>query len=492
MSQVFKQSVVLPISAQECFDWHERPGAFERLCPPWDPVHILHKDPHIRDDARVVLKVKALPGIQVQLEARHKNYQHGVSFEDYQVKGPFAEWVHTHHMQDHEQEGSKDAQQSDEAQMSNEAEDSSIISPPNQCTLTDHIQYSLPLGALGQWGGGNMVRQRLNQLFHYRHQVMLHDVQLHALAQGRTLTIAVSGARGLIGNALCALLTTGGHQVIRLVRRLTGAPDERLWETPDQVPDLSDVDAVVHLAGENVAQRWSKAAKDRIMQSRVTRTQALAQALATYAQNNPSCKTKTFIVASGIGYYGHSSEQVFDESAPLGEGFLASVCQAWENASMSAQQAGIRVVTMRIGIVLSPTGGALAKLLLPFKAGIGGPVADGQQWMSWISLHDVVGALYFALLQDEVVGVVNAVAPHAVRNKEFSQVLAKVIQRPCLFPVPAFVLKMLYGEMAKETVLTSQHVVPKQLQKLGYPFMHENLENSLRFLLGKEILNMMN
>ena len=474
MAQIFSKSLKLPINAQACFEWHEKQGAFERLCPPWDPVEILHKDDHIKDEARVSLKVKVLPGIRAKLEVLHQNYRSGVSFEDRQVKGPFAEWVHTHHMEDL-------SLNSDPVQVDENDQE--------QCTLTDSIRYRLPLGALGQWGGGSMVRARLNQLFHYRHQVMVHDLKLHRLAQNQKLTIAISGAKGFIGAPLCALLTTGGHRVIRLVRTSTGATDERVWQDAEHVPNLSDVDAVIHLAGENVAQRWNTEAKERILQSRVTRTEALAKALASYKDDQNNSKVQTLIVASGIGYYGDCPEGELDESAPLGEGFLASVCHAWEAACIPAQEAGIRVVNMRIGIVLSPQGGALAQLLPPFLAGGGGAVSHGKQWMSWISLHDVVGALYFALFAKELSGPVNAVAPNAVSNKNFSKILAKVLRRPCIFRIPAMLLKLMYGEMAEETVLSGQNVIPTKLQTLRYPFMHQELEVALRFVLGKVFLN---
>jgi uncharacterized protein len=474
MAQIFSKSLTLPINAQACFEWHERQGAFERLSPPWDPVEILHKDDHIKDDARVSLKVKVLPGIRTKLEVLHQNYRAGISFEDRQIKGPFTEWVHTHHMQDLSPH--LNTSQAD-------------IGNQEQCMLTDSIRYRLPFGALGQWGGGEMVKARLNQLFNYRHQVMLHDLQLHSIAQGQKLTIAVSGAKGFIGAPLCALLTTGGHKVIRLVRTLTGASDERVWKEAENVPDLSDVDAVIHLAGENVAQRWSIQAKERIVQSRVKRTQALAHALADYRDDQNTPKVQTLIVASGIGYYGDCPEGILDESAPLGEGFLASVCQAWEEACTPAQKAGIRVVNMRIGIVLSPQGGALAQLLPPFLVGGGGPVSHGKQWMSWISLHDAVGALYFALFTKNLVGPVNIVAPNAVSNRTFSKVLANVLRRPCIVPIPAMMLKLMYGEMAKETILSGQNVSPTKLQTFNYPFMHQELELALRFVLGKVFLN---
>ena len=462
----FERRLELTISPEELFAWHERKGAFERLTPPWDPVTILYKDDHIKDGALVKLKVKGPMGVPLTLEVIHEDYQEGKQFVDRQIKGPFAYWRHQHLVQqsiDHE-ENEKKSQ------------------------LTDFVEYKLPLGYLGQLGGGSLVKDRLNQLFHYRHTVMIHDYKLHQLYQGSPLHIAISGATGLIGTALTSLFNTGGHRVTILTRRVTKDNKEyaREWSSAEQVPNLEDVDLVIHLAGESVAQRWSNQKKKSILNSRVKRTRALATYLSQLKQEGKP-GPQALICASGIGYYGDCPDQEswVDESAPLGEGFLAEVCDKWENACLPAKEAGIRVVNARIGIVLSPQGGALGKLLLPFLMGVGGRVSHGQQWMSWISLHDVVGALYFCALKKEMSGPINLSAPQPVTNQTFSNLLAKVLHRPAIFPVPAFVLKMIFGEMAKETILSGQRVQPKKLMDNHYPFLHSKLEDALRFELGK-------
>ena len=455
MLKNYSKSVTLPMTPDHLFKWHERVGAFERLSPPWDPVEIIEKDPHIQDGAKVRLKVRVL-GLSLPLEVIHEGYREGVQFQDRQVRGPFAFWRHTH-----------------------------AISQADQgATLTDSIEYTLPLGVVGSLFGGRIARARLDQLFHYRHRVMEHDARLHTCTQGQHRVIAVSGSSGVIGVALCALLSTGGHRVIRLVRGEAQNSNERSWPTPDEVPDLSDIDVVIHLAGENVAQRWSERSKKRILESRTLRTRALAKALADH-QANDATRDRALICASGIGYYGDQGDEEVDESSPLGEGFLADTCRDWEAACDPARVGGVRVVNMRIGIVLSPSGGALAKLLPPFQFGVGGPIGAGRQWMSWISLHDVVGALYFSAFTPQIEGVVNAVAPNPKQNRDFSKILGRVLRRPALFPVPPMILKLIFGEMAQETILSGQFVKPTALLTHGYPFMHTGLEEALRFELGR-------
>ena len=461
----FQQKLSLPVPAKELFQWHEREGAFERLCPPWDPVKIIHKDDHIRDGAEVRLQVKGPLNIPLQLEVTHEDYIAGERFVDRQVKGPFQSWRHSHLVS---------STQNETAQQDS--------------TLTDHIDYTLPLGFLGELGGGSMVKSRLTQLFHYRHEVMKHDFLLHKLSvkslADQKLHVAISGASGLIGQALSALFTTGGHKVTIFSR--SPGPNTRVWKEVDRVPQLDDIDVVVHLAGESIAQRWSPAKKKSILQSRVERTKALSLAIAEL-KNSGRPSPKALICASGVGYYGDCSHQdeMIDETAPLGQGFLAEVCQAWEDACEPARAIGVRVINARIGVVLAPHGGALAKLHLPFSLGLGGPIGQGKQWMSWISLHDVVAALYYCSFNTDLSGAVNLCAPQAVTNAEFSKTLGRVLNRPTIFPTPAFALKLVYGEMAQETILSGQRVQPQKLINQQYPFLHSALEDALRFELGR-------
>lgn len=300
------------------------------------------------------------------------------------------------------------------------------------------------------------------------------------------MIVAVTGSTGLIGSALVPLLTSRGHGVVRLVRRTpVAASVERVahWD-PDTgavEPGLDGVDAVVHLAGESVAGgRWTEARKRRIRESRVGTTRLLAETLAR--QPTPP---RALACASAIGYYGDRGDEVLREESPPGTGFLPEVCREWEAAAEPAVRRGIRVVHLRIGLVLSPKGGALAAMLPVFKLGLGGPVGSGAQWMSWIGMDDTLGAILHALTNEALVGPVNLVAPAPVTNRELARTLARVLRRPAIFPFPAFAARLLLGQMADELLLASARVVPARLQATAYAFRDATLEGALRRLLGR-------
>ena len=297
--------------------------------------------------------------------------------------------------------------------------------------------------------------------------------------------MAVTGSSGLVGSALCAFLTTGGHRVIRLVRRPPRAADERHWQ-PDR-PDqraFEGVDAVVHLAGASIAGRFSDRHKQLVRDSRVGPTNALATTLATMAATGDG--DPVFVSASAIGYYGvdRGDDELTEESAG-GEGFLAELVAEWEAATEPAREAGLRVVVVRTGIVQSARGATL-KLLRPlFAAGLGGPLAPGSQWVSWIGLDDVVDVFGRALVDERLVGPVNAVAPDPVRNRDYAATLARVLRRPSVIPVPAFGPRVLLGaEGAREMVQASQRVTPQRLHAAGHTFRHPTLDACLRHQLG--------
>ncbi len=302
--------------------------------------------------------------------------------------------------------------------------------------------------------------------------------------QARPRKIAVSGAAGLIGTGVVGRLKNGGQSVIRLVRHAPrSAAGEAQWSTDDGLVNpsrLEGVSGVVHLAGESIAEgRWSAEKKRRIRDSRVNGTEALCRSLAALSR-----KPGVLVCASAIGYYGDRGETVLDEQSPPGEGFLPEVCRQWEQATAPAAEAGIRVVNVRIGVVLSKQGGALQKMLLPFRMGVGGKVGTGRQYWSWVAHADVVGAIVHAIDCDDLHGPVNAVSPHAVTNAEFTKALGEVLHRPTLFPLPAFAARLALGEMADALLLASAHVVPKRLQETGYEFqfpdLHDCLEHELR------------
>lgn len=292
------------------------------------------------------------------------------------------------------------------------------------------------------------------------------------------MRIAITGATGFIGEALVRRLQGAGHTVLRIGRGRNGpaAPDVT-WDaaTVLDAAALEGVDGVVHLAGESIAQRWSATARRAIRDSRVQGTTLLARTLAGLAR-----RPAVLVSMSAIGIYGDRGDELLDESSPSGSGFLPDIARAWESSADPARAAGIRVVHPRVGIVLSPKGGALAQLLPIFSLGIGGKIGRGRQWMSWISLTDTLRAIEFALATTTLEGAVNVTAPNPVTNADFTAVLGRVLRRPTFAPVPEFAIELLYGEMGRATVIEGQRVVPRKLLDAGFRFEHNELEVALR------------
>ena len=291
------------------------------------------------------------------------------------------------------------------------------------------------------------------------------------------MRIAITGASGFIGTPLVERLQRGGHEVLTIGRDKGDGPGPDVaWDASTRLDAerLEGIDAVVHLAGENLAQRWSDDAKRRILDSRVQGTALLARTLAGLAR-----KPSILVSISAIGIYGDRGDATLDEESAPGDGFLADVVKAWEASADVARDAGIRVVHPRLGIVLHPDGGALGKMLPVFSLGIGGTIASGRQWMSWIARTDALRALEF-LLSASLDGAVNLTAPAPVTNAQFTDVLGTVLRRPTIAPVPAFAIKLLYGEMGEATVLEGQRVLPAKLERAGFSFEYPSLEGALR------------
>ncbi|MEV6219561.1 TIGR01777 family oxidoreductase [Nocardia sp. NPDC051833] len=439
-------SMVVSAPRDEVFAWFARPGAFTRLAPPWQPVRLLSES----DDLARGAAVLGLPG-GLRWVARHDPaaYDPPHRFADATAVeglasapvGRLLPWRHTH--------------------------DFTAVDDTHT-RVADHVDTPLPA-------------RLLRPMFDYRYRQLADDLAAHrrAAEAGFTArTIAVSGATGMVGTALCAFLSTGGHQVVRLVRHTPSGPAERRWDPADPAPDLLDgVDAVVHLAGAPIAGRFTEAHRRAIADSRIGPTQALAETAAR-------CGVGTFVSASAIGYYGYDrGDEILTETADPGDGFLAEVVTGWEAASAAA---GGRVVQVRTGIVQSPTGGTLRLLRPLFTAGLGGRIGDGTQWLSWIGLDDLLDIYHRALWDDSLVGPVNAVAPDPVRNSDYTEVLARVLHRPALLPVPSFGPALLLGEQgARELAAASQRVSPARLAAAGHIFRGPDLEQTLRHLLGR-------
>jgi uncharacterized protein (TIGR01777 family) len=298
------------------------------------------------------------------------------------------------------------------------------------------------------------------------------------------MRILISGASGFIGNAIRSALAAAGHTSAALVRR---APvgDEVQWDftQPLDPQKLAGFDAIIHLAGKSISGRWSEKFKREVRESRVLGTQTLAIAAAESYRSTGL--PRTFIAASATGYYGHRGDEELTEDSQPGSGFLSQVCEEWETATHSAAETGVRVVNLRIGVVLAKHGGALQAMLPAFRLGLGGPIGDGRQFMSWITLDDVVGAFLFALTNDGLQGPVNAVAPQPVRNLEFVRSLGNALHRPAFFPLPAFVVRTVFGEMGEALLLGSARVRPAKLEVAGYAYRHPDLGEALQATLSQ-------
>lgn len=457
-SESFVRRTHVEASAEDVFLWHTRPGAFERLVPPWSNVRVLNRTDGIGNGARVVLRVKKGP-LNLPWILDHRDCVEGRQFRDVQASGPFQRWEHTHRF---EPDG-------DQA-----------------CYLQDRIEYDLPFGPIGELLGNAYVKSELERCFVYRHRIIKTDMSVHAAYKARPrLRILVSGSAGLIGSALVPFLTTGGHTVIRLTRGpRVGLENTIPWE-PDtgrmHPSELEGFDAVIHLAGESLdALRWSDGKKKRIRDSRAVGTKLLSETLARLKR-----PPKVLLAASAIGFYGNRGGEILHEESDSGAGFLPSVCREWEAATKPAADAGIRVVNLRTGIVLSAAGGMLSKIMAPFCLGLGGSFGAGWQYMSWIAIDDVIGAIYHALMTDKLSGPVNVVGPYVALNRDFTRALGHVLERPTICRVPAIVARTLMGEVADEMILASARVEPRRLLDTGYVFHYPELEGALRHVLGR-------
>ncbi len=455
---LFTHRSIYPCSAAELHAWHSRDGALERLLPPWQNTTVLSKSGGIEPGGQVLLKMHLGP-FSFHYQGRHLENIPGRMFRDIQEKGPFARWSHNHFFED----------------------------TPEGAQLTDVIEYSLPGHALLPEGIKNFVTEDLKRMFHHRETVLREDILLHNRCSSRPLRILVSGASGVLGRDLLPLLTTGGHQIFTLVRR---APDpargEIFWDPEKNIlneNDLPELDGVIHLAGEYIGlSRWSADKKRRVLGSRVDGTELLVRTLA--ARSRPP---EVFLSASAIGYYGDCGDSITYETETPGTGFMSEVCSRWEHATKLAVDAGIRTVLLRLGVGLTPRGGALRRILTASPCGYIRRFGTGKQYISWISGDDMISTMLHALTCTSLRGPLNIAAPNPVTNLQLMKTLARITGRPLLCPLPARLLQMMYGQMAREILLSSCRVATKKLEDSGFQFRHPSLEKALRALLGKEL-----
>ena len=475
MKSFIRTTYIDGISSNELFAWHIREGAFERLNPPWQQFKVIERKGNIKNGGTVKIKMKIAGRIYRTWLVKHSDYIEAKQFRDSQIKGLFSSWTHTH--------------------LFNSFELSS-------CMLEDHIEYSLPAGALSERIASPLINKKLNQMFGYRHRLTRDDLRVHATANkirgnDGPMTIGITGSSGFLGSSLIPFLTTGGHRVIRFIRHRP-TDDDKLdlknvksiqWNPSSSYTDLSSLndnekmDAVVNVAGENIFGRWTKKKKKRIFDSRVNTTRSLCKLLSSLDK-----PPKVLVSVSATGYYGDRGDEMLTEESKSSVGFLSDVCRNWEESTQIAKESGIRVVNLRLGIVLSSSGGMLAKILPLFKAGLGGRIGKGNQYMSWIGLDDLLGLVLYAIADESIFGPINAVSPNPITNADFTTTLGKVMSRPTMFSIPESIIKLALGEeLAEAGILSSTRVIPKRLIKIGYQFRFPYLESVLRHTLGKSV-----
>ena len=456
----YKHVTTVDADIDSTFKWFEHEGSFRRLMPPWEVAEEVRADETLNVGSQRVFRFPMGP-LKMTWVAEHTAYNPPHHFADKMVKGPFWHWTHNHNLSEVD----------------------------GKTEVIDDVTYQVPFGALGNLAdtvlGGMLVKSRLPRMFKARELRLQRDLERHShFSHLPRKKILVAGSSGMIGTQLVAFLDTGGHDVWRLVRRtLNPGANVIRWDPDNGDFDpnlLSGFDVIIHLGGEPIGEkRWNDKRKQMIRDSRVKSTKLLTDAIVSLDK-----KPESFILASAIGWYGDRGNEELTETSEIGQGFLPDVCREWESAASAAEEAGVRTIFLRTGIVLAATGGALGKMLLPFKMGAGGPMAGGKQWMSWISLDDQIYAMNHLMMEGSSKGVYNVTAPYPVRQRRFAKLLGKVLRRPAFIPLPKFAIKLMFGEMGERLTLDSQRVLPDRLLAEGYKFVHENLDDGLRDSLG--------
>ena len=452
---VFRHRCELDQPPKEVFAWHERPGAFQRLVPPWESVRVRSQTGGV--GGRVCFGVQRGP-VELTWEIERTGYEAGRLFVDEQVRGPFGQWRHEHRFESIDR---------------------------GRTALVDVIDWEPPSGSLGWAFSERRVNRGLQRLFEFRARRLKADLgTLSRYGLGKDRLVAITGSTGLIGTALGHLIEAGGYRVLRISRSRREGDGWVHWDpsrgtlSPDA---LEGAHAVVHLAGESIAAaRWTSAKKDAILKSREEGTLLLSRTLAELDR-----PPEVLVSASAVGYYGHRGDEPVTEKVGSGSGFLAEVCRRWEASTHAARAVGIRTVHLRSGLVLSPSGGPLRTLLIPFSLGLGGRIGSGRQYLSWIDLDDHTGMILHAMGEPELRGPLNSTSPNPLTNSAFTDVLGRVLRRPTLLPVPAVALTALLGEMGVELLLSGQRVIPEKAIRTGYQFLFPDLEDSLRHQLGR-------
>lgn len=445
---LYEKRTIMPVSAKDLFAWHERNGAFERLAPPWEQIKLKYKDPSLKVGSETCFKVRK-GCFSISWLARHTKYVPDKEFVDIQVKGPFKKWVHHHKM---------------------------VPIDRYKSEMHDLLIFETPLGL-----GKTIALDKIEQMFKYRHTILKNDLQIQQQFKAPNMTIGITGASGLIGTALSAFLKTAGHKVVP-ISRSSQLPNGVQWDPESGLINqskLEGLDALINLAGDNINEgRWTEKKKKRIRDSRVKSTRLIVNTL-NHLKNPP----KVFISISGLGYYGTNAESISTEQTSPGRDFLASVCAQWEHEANQFKKG--RCVIPRLGVVLSSSGGALAKMAPFFKLGLGGVIGKGDQKMSWIALDDAIYSLYRMMVDNSFSGPINLCSPNSTTHYNFTKSLAKVLRRPAVLSVPSAFARLAFGQVADATLLSNCEARPKVLEENNHRFYYPKLEGALKHTLGK-------
>ncbi len=439
----------LPVPVEKAYAWHLRKGALERLLPPWMDISFLFP-PSLpeKEGGEVCLRLRKGP-FSFKWILTHKHCIPHQEFTAVQRQGPFRHYVHRHCFFPLDSFSSR---------------------------LIDEVAFSLPFL-------NKKIESELCRFLRWRDEILKADLKLYDSYPKAPMQILMSGTSGFIGSRLKNFLQLAGHHVVRLVRRKEEVGEDAIFWDPIHgevvKEDFEGFDAVIHLAGAGIANgRWTKKRKESLFLSRCRDTWLLSQVLCRLYQ-----PPRIVISASAIGFYGSRGDAELTEESPGGKGFLSHLCQEWERATDAIENRGARVVHPRFGAVLGARGGVLQKMIGPFRWGCGGKLGSGKQKVSWIGIDDLLGGIYHCLMTDAINGPVNFTAPQPVNQEEFAHLLAKKVKRPAFCHVPAFALKLMFGEMADELLLASQNVLPKKLQETGYVFRYPDLKTALDFVM---------
>ncbi|WP_420420544.1 TIGR01777 family oxidoreductase [Simkania sp.] len=440
-------------------NWHLRPNMEKRAIAPWEPIQVVKSEGKPNQvGAKLHIQAKFLKCITKRAILEYCQFDPDEGFEARQVDGPFDEWVYKMKLRDQGE---------------------------HACEIVDQFNFKHHFSKILTYFLNKQMEKRLTRILKYKHEILQNDLDLlEKYTYEKPLKILVSGSKGLVGSAVVDFLEFAGHQVWRLSRTSGSAAKREIAWNPEKAEadheKFEGFDVVIHLAGENVGTGfWSKKKKEAILTSRYKGTENLVKVLSRL--KNPP---KTFICASAVGYYGDRGDEVLTEESEPGKGlFLTKVCQYWERAARELEDAGVRVVSTRFGMVLSSKGGALKKMLLPFQLGVGGKMGHGHQYVSWIALDDLVGALYHVIMTPSIRGGVNFTSPNPVMNAHFAKKIAQALKRWPGPPFPALMIRLLFGQKGEELMLASIRVEPKKLLDTGYSFQLPHLKQAFEHLL---------